>query len=240
MGSTSAYTTRHVLAAAKKDWNSIDRILLVGGSTRMPMVVSMLEQQSGITPDRSVNPDEAVARGAALYAQCLLSEERGQSKLKVVSVNSHSLGIEGTNLQTNRRENAVLIPRNSPLPAQCSRKCVTVKPGQRSVEIRVLEGESVDPGNCIMVGRAILPELPRDLPKGHPIEITYHYSRSGRLQVHARVLGTDRALDVEFQRDRNYSSDRILHWRETIRSGQGLDGFEKMLEEVVSEISDAS
>jgi molecular chaperone DnaK len=233
----TAYTTRQVLASAKNDWSGIDRILLVGGSTRMPMVARMLEQQSGITPDRSVNPDEAVARGAALYAQSLLAEETGQNSLKIVSVNSHSLGIEGTNVETNRREHAILIPRNSPLPAHCSRRCVTANPGQRSVVVKVLEGESADPANCIMVGRAILPDLPRDLPKGHPVEVTYHYSRSGRLQVRARVPGTDRALNVEFQRDRNYSTDRILCWQETIRSGNGSDGFERMLEEVVAGIS---
>ncbi len=169
----------------------------------------------------------------------LLAEENGQSSLKIVSVNSHSLGVEGTNVQTNRRENAILIPRNTPLPANASRRCVTANPGQRSVVVTILEGDSLDPANCIMVGRAILPELPRDLPKGHPVEVTYDYSRSGRLQVHARVLGTDRALNVEFKRDRNYSSERILRWQETVRSS-GVMGFEKMLDEVVSEMSDAS
>ena len=199
----------------------------------------MLEEQSGITPDRSVNPDEAVARGAALYAQALLAAEIGQSHLKIVSVNSHSLGLEGTNLQTDRRENAVLIERNTSLPANATRRCVTANPGQRSVVVKVLEGESVDPANCVVVGRAILPELPRDLPKGHPVEVTYHYSRSGRLQVYARVVGTDRALNVEFQRDRNYSSERILRWQEAVRSSNGMAGFEQMLDEVVSEMSDA-
>src|SRR4051812_32579124 len=154
------------------DWSGVDRVLLVGGSTRMPVVARMLEEQSGITPDRSINPEEAVARGAAIYSHALLAEEKDQRKLQIVSVNSHSLGVEGTNVQTSRRENAVLIPRNTPLPAQCSRRCVTAVSGQRSVVVNVLEGESVDPANCITVGRAILPELPRDLPKGHPVEVT--------------------------------------------------------------------
>ncbi len=236
----TAFTTRQVLAAAKVEWKGIDRILLVGGSTRMPMIARVLEQQSGITPDRSVNPDEAVARGAALYAQALLAERVGQSHLKIVNVNSHSLGLEGTNLRTNRRENAILIPRNTSLPADATRRCVTANPGQRSVVVKILEGESLDPANCITVGRAMLPELPRDLPKGHPVEVTYHYSRSGRLQVHARVIGTDRALNVEFQRERNYSSERILQWQETVRSSNGIAGFEQMLDEVVSEMSSAS
>jgi molecular chaperone DnaK len=206
----------------------------------MPMVARMLERQSGITPDRSVNPDEAVARGAALYAHYLLTDEGGQGKLKIVSVNAHSLGIEGTNVQTGRREHAILIPRNTPLPAHCTRRCVTAAPGQRSVVVNVLEGESADPASCITVGRAILPDLPRDLPKGHPVEVTYRYSRSGRLQVRARVPGTDRALDVEFQRERSFSSDRILRWQEAVRSGKGLDAFEQMLEGVVSDLDNVS
>lgn len=236
----TASTTRDLLGAAGKDWKSVDRVLLVGGSTRMPMIARMLEELSGITPDRSVNPDEAVARGAALYARYLLNDEGAQSRLKIVSVNAHSLGIEGTDVQTSRRENAILIPRNTPLPTHCTRRCVTARPGQRSVVVKVLEGESTDPGNCITVGRAILPDLPRDLPKGHPVEVTYRYSRSGRLQVRARVPGTDRALDVEFQRDRNFSSGRILQWQEMVRSGKGSEAFEKMLDEVLSDISDTS
>jgi molecular chaperone DnaK len=236
----TAFTTRQLLAAAKTEWRNVDRILLVGGSTRMPMVASMLEEQSGITPDRSVNPDEAVARGAALYAHYLLAEENNQSKIKIVSVNSHSLGIEGTNVETNRREHAVLIPRNTPLPAQCSRRCVTSKHDQRSVVVTVLEGESADPTNCIMIGRAILPDLPRDLPKGQPVEVTYHYSRSGRLNVRARVPGTSRAVNVEFQRERNYSSSLIIRWKETIRSGTGSDGFARMQEEALAGLNDAS
>jgi molecular chaperone DnaK len=205
----------------------------------MPMVARMLEQHSGITPDRSVNPDEAVARGAALYAQSLLNEERGQNNLKIVSVNSHSLGVEGTNILTNRREHAVLIPRNTALPAECSRRCVTANHDQRSVVVNVLEGESPDPAHCIVVGRAILMELPHDLPKGHPVDVTYHYSRSGRLNVQARVPGTDRALNVEFQRVRNYSSELILRWQETVRSGDGAVGFDKMMEDVMSEVNNA-
>ncbi len=72
----TSLTTRHVLAAARATWNQIDRLLLVGGATRMPMVARMLERLSGKRPDRSVHPDEAVARGAALFAGYLLSKGR--------------------------------------------------------------------------------------------------------------------------------------------------------------------
>ncbi len=73
----TAYTTRQLLAAAGMEWKDISRVLLVGGSTRMPMVVEMLRKLSGMEPDHTVHPDEAVARGAALYAAYLLAKESG-------------------------------------------------------------------------------------------------------------------------------------------------------------------
>ena len=145
----TSYTTRQVLSAAGCTWDELDRVLLVGGSTRMPMVARMLEELSGLTPDRSVNPDEAVAHGAAIYAGHLISLEQGSdaaSTLRVVNVNSHSLGIEATNRSTNRRENVIIIPRNTPLPAARTRRCATKFKGQQSVEIKVLEGESCATG----------------------------------------------------------------------------------------------
>ena len=73
----TAYTSRQLLAAAGLQWKEVNRILLVGGSTRMPMVPRMLQKLTGIEPDRTVNPDEAVARGAALYAGHLLASQAG-------------------------------------------------------------------------------------------------------------------------------------------------------------------
>ena len=102
------YTTRQLLAAAKMEWKDIDRLLLVGGSTRMPMVVDMLRKLSGKEPDHTVNPDEAVARGAALYAAYLLAKEKGSgahADLDITNVNSHSLGVEGIDPETLRKKN---------------------------------------------------------------------------------------------------------------------------------------
>jgi molecular chaperone DnaK len=229
----TADTTRDVLAAAKMDWAQVDRILLVGGSTRMPMVACMLEHQSGITPDRSVNPDEAVARGAALYARYLLADEHGQSSTKIVDVNAHSLGIEGTNVQTGRRENCVLIPLNTPLPAQCNRRFVTARAGQRSILVNVLEGEWADPASCTLVGRVVLPDLPRDLPEGHPVEVSFRYSRSARLQVRTRIPGTDRAVEVEFERHRN-SSEHVLPSPGIVWSDKRADALERYVEQLLA------
>ncbi len=139
----TAYTTRQLLAAAKMRWKDVSRLLLVGGSTRMPMVVNMLRQLSGLEPDHTVNPDEAVARGAALYAAYLLEKEaRGgqHAELTITNVNSHSLGVEGLHPETLRKTNVVLIPRNTPLPAKVTQRFATKSESQRSIVIQIHRG----------------------------------------------------------------------------------------------------
>ena len=164
----TAYTTRQLLAAAKMRWRDVSRLLLVGGSTRMPMVVDMLRQLSGLEPDHTVNPDEAVARGAALYAAYLLEKEaRGgqHAELTITNVNSHSLGVEGLHPQTLRKTNVVLIPHNTPLPAKVTQRFATKSESQRSIVIQIVEGESSVPSECTAIGRTVIRDLPAGLPK---------------------------------------------------------------------------
>lgn len=230
------FTTRQVMAAADVSWHEIDRVLLVGGSVRMPMVSRMLEELSGLTPDHSVNADEAVARGAALYAGYLLSAEGIQSdapNCRVVSVNAHSLGIEGTNKTTARKQNSILIPRNSPLPTARTRQCATKIESQKSVVVKVLEGESIDPRYCSTIGKVVIHQLPKNLPKGYPIEVTYRYATNGRLDVRAHLPGTQCTVAVKFLRETGVSTEHILQWKEAVASQSSYGEFETMLEEVL-------
>jgi molecular chaperone DnaK len=234
----TSYTTRQVLAAAGSKWDDIDRILLVGGSTRMPMVARMLEDLSGLTPDRTVNPDEAVARGAALYANYLVSVQQADSEgpaYDVVNVNSHSLGVEAVNRHTNRRQNVILIPRNTPLPTSRTRRCATKLVGQRSILIKVLEGESSTPKHCTTIGEVVLHELPANLPRRYPVDITYHYAANGRLHVKAHLPDTDCAVDVEFRRDTGVSPKGIRQWKKAVTSQRGFDVFDEVLQDVLEE-----
>ena len=112
------FTTQQTLLQSGLVWDDISRVLLVGGATRMPAVRQIIEQLSGMAPAANVNPDEAVARGAAIYA----AQKLGTSDLKISEVNSHSLGIEGINLTTLRKENVKLIPKNTPIDAQQRRR----------------------------------------------------------------------------------------------------------------------
>jgi len=233
----TAYTTRQLLIAARTDWTQVSRVLLVGGATRMPMVQRMLHELSGTRADLTVNPDEAVARGAALYAGHLLAAQApggGEPSFQVTNVNSHSLGVEGIEQETLRKTNVVLIPRNTPLPARFAERFITKSEGQRSIVIQVLEGESSLPGECTAIGRTVIRDLPPGLPQGWPVEVTFEYGANGRLSVRGVVPGTHRDVELRIERDVGLSGEGISRWRKTVSSTSGFDAFEAMLGEVLN------
>jgi molecular chaperone DnaK len=231
----TAYTSRQVLAASGLSWKQINRVLLVGGSTRMPMVSRMIEKLTGLTPDHTVHPDEAVARGAAVFAGYLIRSQDPKAKrsFNVIDVNSHSLGIEGIDQRTLRKENVIIIPRNSPLPAKVTEKFVTKSEDQISIVVQVLEGESKTPGQCSPIGRAVIRNLPEHLPKGWPVEVTYEYLTNGRLDVKAKIPGTSRQVELELQREQSLTSERIGRWKSVVAEAKGFDAFEGMLDDVL-------
>jgi molecular chaperone DnaK len=232
----TAYTCRQLLTAAKMDWPQIDRILLVGGSIRMPMVSRMLKQLSGMDPDHTVNPDEAVARGAAQYAAYVLAKQGGiytRPSFEVVNVNAHSLGVEGIDPDTMRKTNVILIPRNTPLPARFTERFATKTDNQRSIVIQILEGESSRPSECTPIARTVIRDLPAGLPKGWPVEVTFEYGTNGRLSVRAVVPGTQREVQLELERDRGYTSEGIARWRQVMAGSPGFGDFERLLQELL-------
>ncbi len=232
----TAYTTRQLLAAAKLQWKDVSRLLLVGGSTRMPMVGEMLRELSGIEPDHSVNADEAVARGAALYAAYLLNKESGeaaQAGWSINNVNSHGLGVEGIDPETMRKKNVVLIPRNTPLPAKFIERFATRLENQRSIALQILEGESSSPGECTAIGRTVIRDLPDGLPKNWPVEVAFEYAENGRLTVTAEVPGTHQGAALELERSAGVSREEVQRWKRPIDRAAGFDAFESMVEEAI-------
>ncbi len=233
----TAHTTRQVVAAANLTFDEIDRILMVGGSTRMPMVGEMIEKLSGKPPEQSVNPDEMVARGAAIFAGYLLGK-RGlrvsKSKLQVTDVNSHSLGIQGIDQQTQRKHNAILIPRNTPLPHKVTERFVTRRQGQRSIAIHVLEGENTDPDECAAIGQTTVRDLPPNLRQGWPVDVTYEYKTNGCLRVEAKLRGTDRLVELKLERNTSLSGDQVAGWKRAISGSGGLDSFESIIEDALA------
>jgi len=225
----TAYTAGQVLRVAGMTWKDVSTLLLVGGSTRMPMVPAMLKALTGIEPDSSIYPDEAVARGAAIFAKYVMAKGAGgesaaggeQPSFKVVDVNSHSLGILGIDQETKRKENVIIIARNSPLPARAARSFVTKTDNQKSIVVQVLEGESTVPDHCSVIGKAVLRDLPPGLKQGWPIRVTYQYGTNGRLSVRAVVPGTDREIVMELEREQGLSSDRLKHWKQVLTAEVG-------------------
>jgi molecular chaperone DnaK len=232
----TAYTTRGLVAAASMEWDQVSRVLLVGGSTRMPMVARMLEQLSGVVPDHTVHPDEAVARGAAIYANYLLARQAGEgaaATFQVTNVNAHSLGVEGIEPETLRKTNVVLIPRNTPLPARFTETFTTKRAGQRSIVIQVLEGESSIPSECTAIGRTVVRDLPPDLPQGWPIQVTFEYATNGRLNVKTTIPGKEREVSLEMDREVGLSDEGISRWKRPVAASSGFDAFEAMLGDVL-------
>jgi molecular chaperone DnaK len=239
----TTYTTRQLLAAARLDWRNVDRVLLVGGATRMPIVARTLEQISGIRPDHMVNPDEAVARGAALYAHYLLSKTTPGAEpatFEVSNVNAHSLGVEGIESETHRKRNVILIPRNTMLPAKVCQRFATKIEGQRSIVVQVLEGESTLPHECTGIGRTTVRNLPAGLSQGWPVEVTFEYGTNGRLTVRAAVTGTNRDTVLELERDAGLSREGLARWKQVVSSPGGFGGYERALAEAMRTVATAA
>lgn len=211
------FTCRQAIQAAGLETADIDRVLLVGGSTRMPMVRQMLRELFGHEPDASVSADEAVAHGAALRAGILLSQTHGsRTQFKIKNVNAHSLGVVATDRTTGLPRNVKLIPRNTPLPVAAKRIFKTQKPGQKNILVQIVEGESESPDHCSPLGKCVVRDLPPSLPAQTPIEVKFRYGEDGRLKVEVRVEGTEAQLRHEITRENSLTPEQLDIWRRYI------------------------
>jgi molecular chaperone DnaK len=213
-------TVRQVLREAQLEFSQLTRLLLVGGSTRMPAVQRLLEKETGLTADRSLSPDEAVAHGAAIYAGLLMkSDARRISGMSVTNVSSHDLGILGVETATGRNRRSVMIPRNSALPVKVKKKFPTRRDGQPGVDVNVIEGGDDSGNNSTPIGRCSITGLPADLPAKTPVEVAFKYEPNGRLVVHARLpsIGVDAKLEIK--RAAGLDDETIARWSELVQSG---------------------
>jgi molecular chaperone DnaK len=214
-------TTEIVVMQAGLTFQDIDKVLVVGGSTRMPMITRMLTELAGKAVDCSVSADEAVAHGAALFADLVLQRQGAgpaHTEFSVTSINSHSLGVVGVDPISGRKLNRVIIPKNTPLPHAASRRFKTFQTNQPNVRVCVLEGESEAPDACIEIGVCVIRDLPPSLPAGWPVEVRYSYSENGRLTVVANLVGHDAQVTTDFMRDNSLSDDDLMLWAECLAS----------------------
>jgi molecular chaperone DnaK len=168
-----------------------------------------------------------VAHGATLYAGMLLGHPAtvGRYQCELLNVNSHSLGVVGVDERIGQHVNKVLIPRNTPIPAHVVKAFKTLIDGQPSVAVPVVEGESECPEFCVPLGRCIVRDLPRDLPKGTPVEVEYRYLANGRLAISAWVPSTGHSAKVEIDRDHTALSGNLDVWKAALLERRPVSGF---------------
>lgn len=218
----SRFTLTNLLQDADLKWSDITRLLLVGGSSRMPMVQRMLEEVSGKKADRSLSADESVAHGAAIYAGLILSAASGtKPKMSVKNVNSHNLGVLGIEKATGRPRTHVMIPRNTPLPATKASRFVTHRTNQSSVAVNVVEGGDASGQDATPIGKCVIRNLPPNLLAGTAVEVVFRYGADGRLTVKARLPDLQQEATSEIERVSGMSGESLQKWNQRLRNGDG-------------------
>lgn len=217
-------TVQLVLDDAGISWGGLTRLILVGGSTRMPMIRQELERLSGMELDRSLSPDEAVCHGAALYAGMLMANGNDSAGLdsaglSVSNVNSHDLGILAVDPKTGQPRRQVMIPRNSHLPARKKVRFRTHSDNQANVKIEIVEGGDDRGTNATRIGRCLIDDLPPGTPKGTHVDVRFDYARDGRLTVRASLPEIDRKIAMTLNRAAGLNEEQLALWMQRLDDG---------------------
>jgi molecular chaperone DnaK len=206
---------KQALSDAKLTPDQIDHVLLVGGSTRVPLVQETVRKILGKEPDKGINPDECVALGAAIQGAVLSGETKD---IVLLDVTPLTLGIETLGGIATK-----LIERNTTIPTRKSQIFSTAADGQTSVEIHVVQGERALAKDNFTLGRFQLTGIP-PAPRGVPqIEVTFDIDANGIIHVSAKDLGTGNEQAITIKGDRKLSEDEIKRMVEDARKFEEED-----------------
>tara|TARA_B100000459_G_scaffold45718_1_gene23389 strand:- start:3569 stop:5482 length:1914 start_codon:yes stop_codon:yes gene_type:complete len=195
--------TRQAMKDAGVKKGDVDKVILVGGSTRVPAVQEAVEKEAGKAPYKGINPDEAVAMGAALQAG-IISGDEGVSDILLLDVTPLTLGIE-----TLGGVMTTMIERNTTIPARRSEIYSTAADNQPAVTIHVLQGERNFAKDNVTLGEFTLMGIPA-APRGTPqIEVTFDIDANGIVNVSAKDMGTGKEQSVKIESQTSLTEDEI-------------------------------
>ncbi|HOT03130.1 MAG TPA: molecular chaperone DnaK [Methanolinea sp.] len=210
---------KQALGDAKLTPDQIDHVLLVGGSTRVPLVQETVRKILGKEPDKGINPDECVGLGAAIQGAVLSGETKD---IVLLDVTPLTLGIETLGGIATK-----LIERNTTIPTRKSQIFSTAADGQTSVEIHVVQGERALAKDNFTLGKFQLTGIP-PAPRGIPqIEVTFDIDANGIIHVSAKDLGTGNEQAITIKGDRKLSEEEIKRMMDEAKRFESEDAKKK-------------